>query len=41
MDEDPVYYYTYNAPAGAEWTSAKQWPLPGEKESNTIWAKVR
>lgn len=31
MDEDPVYYYTYNAPAGAEWTSAKQWPLPGEK----------
>jgi putative CocE/NonD family hydrolase len=31
MDEDPVYYYTYNAPAGAEWASAKQWPLPGEK----------
>ncbi|MBN2243145.1 MAG: CocE/NonD family hydrolase [Acidobacteria bacterium] len=30
MDEDPVYYYTYNAPAGAEWRSAKQWPLPDE-----------
>ncbi len=31
MDEDRVYYYTYNAPAGAEWRSAKQWPLSGEK----------
>jgi predicted acyl esterase len=31
MDEDPVYYYTYNAPAGSEWRSARQWPLPGEK----------
>ncbi len=30
MDEDPVYYYTYNAPAGSEWRSAKQWPLPNE-----------
>ena len=31
MEEDPVYYYTYNAPAGSEWRSAKQWPLPNEK----------
>ena len=31
MDEDPVYYYTYNAPAGTEWRSARQWPLPDEK----------
>ncbi len=30
MDEDRVYYYTYNAPAGSEWRSAKQWPLPNE-----------
>ena len=30
MDEDPVYYYTYNAPAGSEWRSAEQWPLPDE-----------
>jgi len=30
MDEDPVYYYTYNAPAGSEWRSAEQWPLPHE-----------
>ena len=33
MDEDPVYYYTYNAPAGSEWRSASQWPLPGEKRT--------
>jgi len=31
MDEDPVYYYTYNAPTGSEWRSASQWPLPDEK----------
>jgi putative CocE/NonD family hydrolase len=31
MSEDRVYYYTYNAPAGSEWRSAKQWPLPNEK----------
>jgi predicted acyl esterase len=31
MDEDPVYYYTYNAPAGSDWRSARQWPLPNEK----------
>jgi putative CocE/NonD family hydrolase len=33
MDEDPVYYYTYNAPAGSEWSSAGQWPLPNEKRT--------
>jgi predicted acyl esterase len=26
MDEPPVYYYTYNAPEGEEWTAAKTWP---------------
>ncbi len=31
MQEDPVYYYTYNAPAGQEWRSAKAWPLPEEQ----------
>jgi putative CocE/NonD family hydrolase len=31
MNEDPVYYYTYNAPAGSEWRSAEKWPLPEEK----------
>ncbi|MEJ2110359.1 MAG: CocE/NonD family hydrolase [Acidobacteriota bacterium] len=33
MEEDPVYYYTYNAPAGTEWRSADQWPLPDEKRT--------
>ena len=31
MKEDRVYYFTYNAPSGSEWRSAKQWPLPNEK----------
>lgn len=31
MDEDPIYYFTYNAPEGEEWQSAKAWPLPEEK----------
>ena len=31
MGEDSVYYYTYNAPAGLEWRSSSQWPLPEEK----------
>lgn len=31
MDEDPVYYFTYNAPEGQEWQSAPAWPLPDEK----------
>lgn len=31
MDEDPVYYFTYNAPEGLEWQSAASWPLPQEK----------
>ena len=33
MKEDRVYYYTYNAPAGSEWRSARQWPLPNEKRT--------
>ncbi|WP_159520702.1 CocE/NonD family hydrolase [Sunxiuqinia indica] len=31
MDEDPIYYFTYNAPKGEEWKTAKEWPLPEEK----------
>jgi putative CocE/NonD family hydrolase len=31
MDEDKVYYYTYNEPKGQEWRSAPSWPLPNEK----------
>jgi uncharacterized protein len=31
MEEDKVYYYTYNAAQGEEWRSAPAWPLPNEK----------
>lgn len=31
MDEDPVYYFTYNAPEGEEWQSSKTWPLAEEQ----------
>ncbi len=27
--QDPIHYYTVNAPAGQEWRSAATWPLPG------------
>ena len=39
MKEDRVYYYTYNAPAGSEWRSAKQWPLPNEKRTRFYLGK--
>jgi uncharacterized protein len=25
--DDPIHYYTFNAPAGKEWRAAKSWPL--------------
>lgn len=28
MAEPPVYYYTYGAPAGQEWSAATSWPPP-------------
>ncbi|HYQ56493.1 MAG TPA: CocE/NonD family hydrolase [Draconibacterium sp.] len=31
MDEDPIYYFTYNAPEGEEWQTSTAWPLPEEK----------
>lgn len=34
MDEDPVYYYTYNAPQGQEWCTSKTWPLADEQRVN-------
>jgi predicted acyl esterase len=41
MKEDRVYYYTYNAPAGSEWRSAKQWPLLNEKRTKYYLGKAR
>jgi len=29
QDQDPIHYYTVNAPAGQEWRSSKSWPLAG------------
>ena len=34
MQEQPVYYYTINAPAGKEWKFADDWPLPDQKLIN-------
>jgi putative CocE/NonD family hydrolase len=34
MDEPPVYFYTYNAPADKAWQHAWQWPLPTQKSAN-------
>ena len=34
MDEDPIYYYTYNAPKGEEWKSTQTWPLAEETRVN-------
>jgi uncharacterized protein len=31
MDEDKIYYYTYNEAAGKEWRSSPTWPLANEK----------
>lgn len=34
MKEDPVTFYTYNAPKGREWRTVKTWPLPQEVRTN-------
>jgi len=39
MREPPVYYYTYNAPAGKEWQAASSWPLPGEQRTPYYFAE--
>jgi len=31
INEPPITYQTINAPAGKEWRTAKQWPLPNQK----------
>jgi predicted acyl esterase len=31
MEEPKVYYYTYNAPAGAEWRASATWPLSNQQ----------
>ena len=31
MDEDPIHYWTLDAPEGEEWRSTSTWPLPNEQ----------
>lgn len=31
--DDPIHYFTVNAPAGQEWRSARQWPLPATRDT--------
>ena len=31
MDEDPIHYWTLDAPEGEEWRSTSTWPLPNEE----------
>jgi hypothetical protein len=34
MSEPPITYYTVGAPAGQQWRSAWQWPLPEEQQTS-------
>jgi putative CocE/NonD family hydrolase len=31
LRDDPIHYFTVNAPAGREWRSTKQWPVAGAR----------
>ncbi len=33
LKQDPIHYFTVNAPAGKEWRSSKQWPIAGTKKA--------
>jgi uncharacterized protein len=33
LTQDPIHYYTVNAPAGTEWRSSKSWPIAGTQET--------
>jgi uncharacterized protein len=32
--QDPIHYFTVNAPVGTEWRSAKAWPIAGTRTMN-------
>jgi uncharacterized protein len=36
--QDPIYYYTVNAPAGTEWRSSKTWPVAGAQTAKFYMA---
>ncbi len=41
MDEAPIHYWVMGAPAGEEWRSAWEWPLPEEQRTNFYFAEGR
>ena len=41
MDEAPIHYWVMGAPAGEEWRSAWQWPLPEEQRTNFYFGDGR
>jgi predicted acyl esterase len=40
MEEDPVTYFTYNAPAGKAWQTAKSWPPKSRQTDYFLTAKA-
>ena len=38
LSQDPIHYYTVNAPAGTEWRSSKTWPVAGMQPAKFFMA---
>jgi hypothetical protein len=38
LTQDPIYYFTVNAPAGTEWRSSKIWPIAGTQQAKLFLA---
>ncbi len=38
MNDDPIHYWTIDAPAGKEWRSTKVWPLPAARATDYFFA---
>jgi predicted acyl esterase len=38
MNDDPIHYWTIDAPAGKEWRSTKAWPLPAARATDYFFA---
>jgi putative CocE/NonD family hydrolase len=34
LRDDPIHYFTINAPKGQEWRSSKTWPVPGTRNQD-------
>lgn len=40
LSDDPIHYFTVNAPAGKEWRSSKIWPVAGTQPTNYYLAST-